>query len=269
MIVRYGCVAGVGGVKEIPCEHFLFSTLGEILRGVWHGEECQLPVLIEVPGWRRAPYELVSEIWKRVFGESHTLHEWAVPGRESCCRAAAFVMGEDVGFGDVQKIEDAFQIFTYRLRGIVVVSRDGGLRCASKIHGDDGVVLRKNWANGMKGQLLEISRVVWCAWRPLPTECCGKPWTRRRGGPFPAYRKWILTSFNTTRWCSQSSKGIILAWAWSHRAPMKMNSSMNCIIPFDLASIRAAERQAYIWNQIFLASTMSFPRRKQSGAAIL
>lgn len=62
-------------------------------------------------------------------------------------------MGKDVGFGNVQEVEHPFEIFAYRLRCIVVAPGDRGLRSTSEINSDDGVILRKDWANGIECQL--------------------------------------------------------------------------------------------------------------------
>lgn len=50
-------------------------------------------------------------------------------------------MSEDVHLSDVEEIENAFEIITHSVGGIVAISRDGWLCRSSKVYGNDCIVL--------------------------------------------------------------------------------------------------------------------------------
>jgi hypothetical protein len=92
-------------MKEVPIQHLLFPTVYKVLSGVWHGEESELPVVIQVGAGH---FGGVAVAWEDVLGEDDLLHHVWVFNGEGDGEADAFVVGEDVCFFDEQVVKDSF-----------------------------------------------------------------------------------------------------------------------------------------------------------------
>ena len=62
-------------------------------------------------------------------------------------------MSENVGFGNVEEIEDALDIACNSFCGVVVIGWNGRISHATVVQKDDGVVLSHERANGVVCQL--------------------------------------------------------------------------------------------------------------------
>lgn len=111
MVLGDRSVPGVRTVPEVPRQHLLLASLDEILRCIRDREERELPLVVEPAGAEFAAEDvLVAVAREGVFGVYGAFYEGAVLGGEGDGLAVAFVVGDEVGAGDVEEGEDAEEV---------------------------------------------------------------------------------------------------------------------------------------------------------------